>query len=587
MVKSLIASTNRKLLLEQKVKQAAQSLRRLEDATQKWANKANSTTAYTHLDEAQKKCDEITADLWRLTSREMDIERKLLNHNAAVLSLGMNILERKTIEHTDEFGEGHLYRSMEEDMPSTIKVSPSTESMAEIPSAELTEAQNKLRDLNFHIATLARAEISSTPPDNIIAYIDQLKSNIQALTATNTTTTKDLQSSLNDSQRVIDQLKLRERDQSEAITKQNARTEDLERRLLQTQREFDRVQNELEEQNEVIANLKQEVRTAREEMRIAETVAQGREAESLKRERSLRKTEVQRLNWEVTAKDEKIEALSKQLKELRDQIETMEQSLQEAQNRADELEGQHNNTVRDLESQLIVLKSETASLKAEKDEIVGNRQQRMEEVRLQREHDLAKERQALETRANQQIVHELETVKAMNTQLTRDLEASKAEGKETEQRLMKEIEALERLLDEPKDDPIILVNQASQGPVDGSREAELEARCEELQNELSSILDDFERLTSQFIDHESFRVTLESQIDALREQCNALQSELAMERVGTLGRAGDASTLTQSTEQTSTTTLRNEFRKMVAEMRQEHLATLKVPPFLRKELIVG
>jgi len=52
-----------------------------------------------------------------------------------------------------------------------------------------------------------------------------------------------------------------------------------------------------------------------------------------------------------------------------------------------------------------------------------------------------------------------------------------------------------------------------------------------LQAELSGILDDFELLTSQFIDHESFRSTLEGQVDALRAQCHALQTELAEEKV--------------------------------------------------------
>jgi ribosomal protein L29 len=93
---------------------------------------------------------------------------------------------------------------------------------------------------------------------------------------------------------------------------------------------------------------------------------------------------------------------------------------------------------------------------------------------------------------------------------------------------------------------------------------------------LSSILDDFERLTSQFIDHESFRSSLEAQIDSLRDQCNNLQTELAEERVKSLGRGGDSSSPLQGTEQTSTTTLRSEFRKMVAEMRQEHLTALRV-----------
>jgi len=85
-------------MLEQKVKQAAQSLYRLENAASKRQRSNSSVNANSHLDTAQKKCDEISAELWRLQSLEMDIERRLMNHNAAVLGLGMNIMEKKAME---------------------------------------------------------------------------------------------------------------------------------------------------------------------------------------------------------------------------------------------------------------------------------------------------------------------------------------------------------------------------------------------------------------------------------------------------------------------------------------------------------
>src|SRR5271170_4107877 len=127
--------------------------------------------------------------------------------------------------------------------------------------------------------------------------------------------------------------------------------------------------------------------------------------------------------------------------------------------------------------------------------------------------------------------------------------------------------------------------RSSLGSNDSSRERELEMRCNDLQAELSGILDDFELLTSQFIDHESFRSTLEAQVDALRAQCHALQTELAEEKVRILGQRGNSDGLSpvQSVAnggggqgQTSTVTLRAEFRKMVSELRNEHIAALKV-----------
>jgi DNA repair exonuclease SbcCD ATPase subunit len=582
-------------MLEQKVKQAAQSLYRLENAANKGQRSGTSVNANSHLDIAQKKCDEISAELWRLQSLEMDIERKLLNHNAAVLGLGMNIMERKAMEGgmTDEFGEEHLYigHEDEENQPPRFSLSGSrsrsiSDNVAQLvdgnisnaPTAEVVEAQTRLRQLNFHIATIARTDISPSS-DNLTSYIDQLEQNFQALTDSHTTITRDLQKSLSESQRVIETLKLRERDQSAAITDHTSRIEDLERKLLQTQKEFDRVQNELDDQDTLVDNLKQELDTAREEARIAETAAMGREAESLRREKSLRRGETERFTNDIVQKDKSITDLSSQLNGIRQQHDSQQQQSRDLQSKLDDQARQHDVAIRELETQLVMLKSETAMLKAEKDEILGSRQQRAEEARKQRELDQQREKYRTSV-ADEPLKQELETLKKRNSQLTRDLQYSESERHSTEESLSRQIEVLEKQIASHTDTVVVAMDKTG-GQSTGAREKILEARCVELQDELSSILDDFERLTSQFIDHESFRQSLESQIDTLRGQCHLLQTELAEEKVRYLGR--DVSSPVQggfATEQTSTGTLRTEFRKMVAEMRNEHTAVLKVcvPP---------
>jgi chromosome segregation ATPase len=559
----MIESTKRKLVLEQKVKQAAQSLNRLENAASK--RQRISATASTHLDTAQRKCDEINAELWRLSSLSMDIERKLLNHNVAVLGLGMSILERKAMENgmTDEFGEGHLYLSNNE----TEETSPKRFSILEkptVPSAELTEAQNRLRELNVQVASASRSEVS--PSDDLLSYIDQLERNIPGMIDSHATVTRDLQASLSESQRMIEQLKLRERDQSAGIVDATKRIEDLQRRLTHTQEEFDRVQNEIDDQDAVVEHLKQELETAKEEAKIAENAAKGREAESIRRERSRQRDEAERFTDQLVEKDDTIANLSKEVEDLREQ----HQSAQDLQSKFDEQSSQHDITVRDLETQLVMLKSETAMLKAERDEILGSRQQRAEEARLQRELEEQREKFAQNSQSQDILLQELETLKKRNSQLTRDLELSESERSATADSLTRQIVTLEKQLSEPA-----VVDLS-----DASREKGLESRCDELQSELTSILDDFERLTAQFIDHESFRQALEAQVDGLREQCHVLQTELAEERVKLLGRHSDTSSPVSggsgNAEQTSTLTLRNEFRKMVAQLRNEHIAKLKV-----------
>jgi DNA repair exonuclease SbcCD ATPase subunit len=215
-------------------------------------------------------------------------------------------------------------------------------------------------------------------------------------------------------------------------------------------------------------------------------------------------------------------------------------------------------------------------LKAEKDQLLGSRQQRAEEARLHKEMEQQREKNARNSQYEQTLIAELEQLKKRNSQLVRDLEFSESERLNTEDTLTRQIVTLEKQM-ATKVETVTVVDRSSYASHDNSRERELESRCEELQTELSSILDDFERLTSQFIDHELFRQTLESQIDGLRSQCHNLQTELAEEKVRHLGRNGDpTSPVAGGMEATSTGTLRTEFRKMVAELRNEHIAALKV-----------
>ena len=614
----MVESTKRKLKLEQKVKQAAQSLYRLETAANKRQRVDDSpAAASTHLDAAQKKCDEINTELWKLSASCMEIERRLSNHNAAVLGLRMNILEKNMGGGTtDEFGEAHLYMSNDNEDRSVSRRSSARMSMSDrtpprqiatpprqvtapprqvvVPPPEFNEAQRRLRELNFQVASMTQPDIEppTSTSENILAVIESLDTHIRRLADSHTVLTRDLQTSLSESQRMIEQLKLRERDQSAAIADHVARTEDLDRRLVHTQQEFDQVQNELEEQDMVIQNLQQDVKTAREEARIAETASQGREAESLRREKSLRRGETEKYTTELSQKDATIADLTENLTSLRSQLDQSESQTKSLEMKLEDQSREHDVLIRELETQLVMLKSETAMLKAEKDEILGSRQQRAQEAKLQRELEEQREKLSRNSHPDHSVLlAEIESLKENNTQLSRTLDGMQAEHLAKQESLTQEIASLEKQLSlaASSSQQQARSESSSYGSNDGdgnsARERELEMRCQDLQAELTGILDDFERLTSQFIDHESFRSTLEAQVDSLRAQCHALQTELAEEKVRILGQRGnsDGTSPVQSAAnggggqgQTSTVTLRAEFRKMVSELRIEHIAALKV-----------
>lgn len=79
-----------KLSLESKIREAASSLARLHAS-----NKRLSRQATDHLATANRKVDQVATELWKLTQRAGEVQRKLLQHMAGVLSLGIRKLEEK------------------------------------------------------------------------------------------------------------------------------------------------------------------------------------------------------------------------------------------------------------------------------------------------------------------------------------------------------------------------------------------------------------------------------------------------------------------------------------------------------------
>ncbi|CAI2180059.1 6003_t:CDS:2 [Funneliformis geosporum] len=99
------------------------------------------------------------------------------------------------------------------------------------------------------------------------------------------------------------------------------------------------------------------------------------------------------------------------------------------------------------------------------------------------------------------------------------------------------------------------------------REEALEKRSEIMQAELDGILKEFDRLTRNFLDFDGERQKLENSLDKLQKKCENLENELADEKIKNLG-------MDAINEPTTTSTLRKEFRKMMAESKDEQQKAL-------------
>ncbi|EKM59769.1 uncharacterized protein PHACADRAFT_137955 [Phanerochaete carnosa HHB-10118-sp] len=99
---SRLVAMNKKLTLETKIRGAAASLSKA-NAAYKSVNKQTSE----QLDAANRKVEAAQKELWRVSERANEIQRKLLEHRAGVLSHSVHNLERKTAPQDASDISGH------------------------------------------------------------------------------------------------------------------------------------------------------------------------------------------------------------------------------------------------------------------------------------------------------------------------------------------------------------------------------------------------------------------------------------------------------------------------------------------------
>jgi len=204
--------------------------------------------------------------------------------------------------------------------------------------------------------------------------------------------------------------------------------------------------------------------------------------------------------------------------------------------------------MRGLEGKVAELSTEVALLKAELDSAYGSRQQRAAET-------------------------------AQAQAAAAALEAAGKRPQVVDPGLLQELEALAM----KNHELMVEIAQLRAEKTTPAADSNLEKRCKLLQSELDGMLADFENLTKQSIEFENERIKLEALVDGLRTKCENLETSLADERVRWLGARtpNDGKLSGRHTgdipgESTSTTVLKNEFKKMMRDMRAEQTKALRV-----------
>jgi len=113
----------------------------------------------------------------------------------------------------------------------------------------------------------------------------------------------------------------------------------------------------------------------------------------------------------------------------------------------------------------------------------------------------------------------------------------------------------------------------------GSGNVELNQRVQTLQKELSETIGEYEVMIKSSIEYEKEREHLENTIDGLRDRCETLETQLSDEKVKLLGVKSSGppgSRESMGASNTSTSVLKNEFKKMMRETRAENMKALRV-----------
>lgn len=165
-LKIRLAAAQRKLKLETKIRDAALSLSKVNIA-----HKKVSKATDDQLDAAERRVNAAQTELWRVSERTSEVERKLLEHRAGVLGFSVAKMERKVTSSGDASG-----------------LNTPSRSSAFSSVATTTSPPPKARFDGAHLfAGHADAQIPKAPLslDDVVALEDKLRAATDALSVAN------------------------------------------------------------------------------------------------------------------------------------------------------------------------------------------------------------------------------------------------------------------------------------------------------------------------------------------------------------------------------------------------------------------
>ncbi|KAL8716898.1 MAG: hypothetical protein Q9225_005809 [Loekoesia sp. 1 TL-2023] len=708
LLSSRIDATKRKLVLENKIRDAAQSFNRLDSASSRdnvregfgrspkghrrsiLGSRGSMSDMLNKNDDelvaSTRKCEELAQELWRLERRMQDLQRRLLEHTAGVLQVThTGFLKNETPPRTPDgfshymvgrnsaasnedfydFDDRSFYRTLDsllETDDSADRGDAFANHSFAAQNQAISETERRLKSLTSRLqdsiaqANAGRAPIfkdpipgygdRDVPEPTIQSQLDQLEKGFEEIQRHRNAVIDEAQhlatksgiyeekagqyeaalmglwdilisshnqtrggesqrdssgsedskeSSKSDEpfslERFQDKVRtLRSRhanlqEQKDILTRQiqqqrelngksdaqkDSQIAELTTELEQTHIALEAKQREEKEARDELVLVTQHLDNARQEATLQEQQRENNTRSVLEAERQARKEAEDQLLADLEAKQDELHRLEAELADTKDDHgiakAAMRAELEESEKRVQQSIGQveaareakaHQDALELSLKQQIEAKTEEAE-KAH-DEIKGLEG---EMVRLHTELTVAKAELdgAYGTRA--QRAAEI----ASNPAVQKELD----ELNERNSGLLEEVTSFKSQLDALKTD-----------------NAELNQRIHTLQQELSDTIAEYEAMTKASIEFEKDREALEASLDSLRDRSEELEAQLGEEKLKWMGVKSPMAAGSRDSSvpgSTSANVLKNEFKKMMREMRVENMKALRLEQEERRKL---
>jgi chromosome segregation ATPase len=446
------------------------------------------------------------------------------------------------------------------------------------------QAEAEVKRLQIHLDSLqrdndARAEEVSNARDRAEGEVKQLQVVVESLQ-------NDINGKGEEAREARDRAENEvQRLQAVIVTMQH----ESDSRFEQVREARDHAEEEVKRLQVVIETLQQETESKSEEARDARDHAEG---------------EVQRLQAVIVSMQHETDVRSQEVMEARnraeDEIKRLQiviESLQDDDSSSKELKEAHDRAEDEIERLQGIIETMQNDTDARSEEIRGARDRAEQEVaqleaaiqqirsqsdaRVQEADSQRAQSDETATRLEKEMTELEGEIVRVTTELTMvkaeldgayGTRAQRAAEVATDPSIQRENDALVTRNIELTEELAVLKSQRGGG--------DLQQRADTLERELRETIDDYEAMTKASIEFEKERERFEGFIDSLRDRCEQLETQLAEERISWMNLSSPTSVGRDGTsETTSTMVLKNEFKKMMRDTRNENMKILRVSSF--------